>query len=1088
MADSEEDDEPRSVKERMRMFETGDMERSPMSTGQNSRPPPGQRSLTTPVKPTIRRPPLSQFSSTSEEIIQKTKSSFLDLTEKGKATFQQAGTSVTDFKDRLMNQKKNTSEIKSPRAREPSETSRLKRVSSDDLIIMVSDESSDDDEDVRSRSYSNPDTQMVEEDRKELESQISQHFANLKLISQSAISTVSNATAPLVEGAKSGFDAASRNTSELWQSSNAKVIADKMSEDLRDYANHTKGSMGLCSKCEKFPREGSQKSETGTSDVEHTFETPLERILYHSDWCRLCGFFLRNLCRPEYDPFRHPQVGPYLQPHLKGLSFGHFVDSGQRYTDAHWPFGYGKELHEGAFNYLDPVSLRHRYKKQAVTASAHLIPMMMKVATGSTRSNAYSPLNARARRKQIVNSAQRQYQKETAYENLVHPLECVLKVTIRTSADPLKSGQVQATLLGYGRGFGAQMTTLSRFSLRVQAEPSYGSPTLPLRYGNLVDSGQIDLSLGAMWLHECEANHGSHCSEQSWSDAVQAPPNLRVIDVQQNYVVSAPTTRDFRFVALSYVWGMPAFETLKLTGSNLQQLTQKNGLTEYWHGIPATVKDAISVVRAMGERYLWVDALCIVQDVNDEEKHHEIAAMDWIYSKALFTIVAADAQTSMSGLGGVRPASRNLKQHAVQVRAGTRLLIPIDAPRNLDESVWNSRAWTFQERLLSRRLLIFQGGQMLWHCRSSIAHEDMTPADKGIDYPALPWLTLRKQLIGTDGKVDGSIMVFPDQSTHIVRSETFRQYARLVEQYTHRQLTNDEDILNALGGLLHIFRQFFKFPMRYGLPEILFDIALLWQPAEMLEVRHSINDSKFPSWSWAGWKGKVKYEEPFYADVDQFLGTLTRVPLKEAEYRREERIRPLIRWYFKNKSNAELALLNKSGLGIPIFSKGKDLPEEWEKTPFEDDNLASVKSLDLPQGMLVKLESHHLVFQTSGISTFSLGKPLHQESDTSFNPHNPPLRFNILNSNLKNVGTVLIDGEGPHRLNERHEFIVISEAQYYGLDFEPGKVEGYPLYVVMLVEWREVGEGKVARRLGLGRVNKLEWRKGGPTRKIVCLE
>jgi hypothetical protein len=52
----------------------------------------------------------------------------------------------------------------------------------------------------------------------------------------------------------------------------------------------------------------------------------------------------------------------------------------------------------------------------------------------------------------------------------------------------------------------------------------------------------------------------------------------------------------------------------------------------------------------------------------------------------------------------------------------------------------------------------------------------MPAADTGIDYEGLPWLTLRKQHLAGDGKIDGSIMVFPDQTTHIVRSETFRQY------------------------------------------------------------------------------------------------------------------------------------------------------------------------------------------------------------------------------------------------------------------------------------------------------------------------
>ena len=905
-------------------------------------------------------------------------------------------------------------------------------------------------------------------------------------MSQTALSTVSSAASPLVTGAKNTIGAASKNTSEFWQSSRAKVISDKMSEDLRDYARHATGSEGLCSRCESFPIQSSQSTSL---DQTITFITPLERVLYHSNWCRLCGYFLRILCRPEHDPFQHPQIAQYLQPTLKGKPFSHFVESGLWFSDANWPFGYGKEQHEGAFNYLDPIAVKHRYKRQAVIASTHLIPMMISVANNPNRTTGYTSAQHRERRKRLQDAKKRQYNKETAYENLVHARECFLEVTIRTSMDSLRAGQVNVSLFGYGRGFGAQLTPISTFNLRTDAEQDM-STTL-LRYGKVLHPKQIDLSLGATWLHNCEVHHGANCSEQSWSSVVQAPPSLNVIDVRDNYIVAASTVHDFRFAALSYVWGNPDFETLKLTSLNRWQLTQKNGLREFWHAIPTTIKDAIAVVRAVGERYLWVDALCIVQDVNDEEKHSQIGAMDWLYSKALFTIVAAQSRDSMGGLNGARPGSRDLRQDKVQLRS-THLLTPIKAPQGLDTSVWNSRAWTFQERLLSRRLLIFHGDQMIWHCRSMVAHEDMVAADKGVTYPPLRWLTLRKQLLGSEGKVDGSIMVFPDQTTHIVRSETFKQYAQLVEQYTHRQLTNDGDILNALGGLLHILRQFFRFPMRYGLPEILFDVALLWQPTERLQRRTSKEPdaSTFPSWSWAGWKGRVRYEDPFYAGVDQLLGTLSRGKLTEDEYRREERVRPLVQWHIKHRTKNELVPLNKSGLGVPLFSKGKSLPDEWEKDPFPsipmNERPSSLQISDLSSAMSKILKGHHLIFWTACVDTFRLGKLTPQDSDARLNPKNPPLRHIILDGGSKIVGTLLLDGDGPSSLQEKHEFLVISEAQYYGLDFEPGKIEGYPLYNVMLVEWNE--KRSAARRLGMGRVNKGDWRRAGPRVKVICLE
>lgn len=899
--------------------------------------------------------------------------------------------------------------------------------------------------------------------------------------SQIAMDGVATATKPV----RTGFGNATKATGHYIQASVMKIITDNMSDDLSDFMSRLRGNQGICTKCKGFLFQQWQTA----SDVVVVFKTPLERVLYHSNWCRLCGYLLRNLCQPGNDPLRHSQVAPYLQTHLQGMTFKAWVERGHRHTDHNWPFGYGKEKHEGGFHYLAPSTVNQQNKDPAVLVTKHLIPLMVKAAVAAhsreTTTSQQKAQNFSASAKKLAEDRKKNRDKETAAGNLVYPLECFLTISIRTTRDPMRSGQVKVRLYGYGRGFGAKLAKVAEFSLRMETEPSFGTPEIPLRYGRVLDTKSIDLSLGATWLHDCESNHGSHCSEQVWSSSVQPPPSLRVIDVQSLSVINVPNLHELRFVALSYVWGNPGIETLKLSSSNIGKLSRKNGLLEFFQWIPRTIKDAIDVVKAIGERYLWVDALCIVQDVDDDEKHHQIAAMDWLYSKAVLTVVAADGLTSMDGLRGVREGSRSIQQDFVQISDEIRLLTPIQVPQDLDTTMWNSRAWTFQERLLSKRLLIFKSGQMTWHCRGAIAHEDMPAVDTGVPYKPLRWLSLEKQYLASDGKIDGSIMIFPDQSTHIIRSETFKQYAKLLSQYTHRQMTNDGDILNALGGLLHIFRQFFKFPMRYGLPEILFDVALLWQPAEKLVPRRT---GKFPSWSWAGWKGRVRYEEPFDAVIDENLGTLRRVLLAENEKRREERIRPLIRWHIRHKLSDELRPLNKSGWGIPLF--GKTIPEEWDKDPFAsvpiEERPMSLDVSDLPSTMLSNLDDHHLVFWTTIVESFQLGSSASQDSDRIMNPKKPPLRYNILNKASKNVGTLLLDGYGPHRLTERHEFLAIAEAQYYGLDFEPGNIDGYPLYIVMLVEWNETRSA--ARRLGLGRVDKLDWQKARPRAKIVCLE
>jgi hypothetical protein len=64
----------------------------------------------------------------------------------------------------------------------------------------------------------------------------------------------------------------------------------------------------------------------------------------------------------------------------------------------------------------------------------------------------------------------------------------------------------------------------------------------------------------------------------------------------------------------------------------------------------------------------------------------------------------------------------------------------------------------------------------------------------------------------------------------------WRTYARAVEAYTMRKLTNSRDILNAFSG---IGCMLFQDRLVDGLPVSTFDLALLWQPRVVLERREA---------------------------------------------------------------------------------------------------------------------------------------------------------------------------------------------------------------------------------------------------------
>lgn len=78
----------------------------------------------------------------------------------------------------------------------------------------------------------------------------------------------------------------------------------------------------------------------------------------------------------------------------------------------------------------------------------------------------------------------------------------------------------------------------------------------------------------------------------------------------------------------------------------------------------------------------------------------------------------------------------------------------------------------------------------------------------------------------------------------------FPDYVAVLREYTHRTLSRQEDILNAING---VFRTLRPDPGRFicGLPEGYFIQALLWYPDPgSLQSRTNFD---MPSWSWAGW-------------------------------------------------------------------------------------------------------------------------------------------------------------------------------------------------------------------------------------------
>ena len=331
------------------------------------------------------------------------------------------------------------------------------------------------------------------------------------------------------------------------------------------------------------------------------------------------------------------------------------------------------------------------------------------------------------------------------------------------------------------------------------------------------------------WLDNCNAEHNYHCSPPS--DPSRRPeistwrPVWLIDSVEKCLVRAKPADR---YLALSYVWGpgSPRGATdppaqLMRTNLDAYQLSLPDS------GIPNTVMDTIWLAKKLGIRYLWVDRLCILQD-DEQEKAAHVQHMPYVFSNAYLTIVAAcgDVYTGLLPLNTRRPPR--------SPRSANK-----DHNELLQESKWNTRGWTLQELLYSRRAVFFFEDTFTWECHCELLQGSTT--------------SIMKKLRGGNRQV----------CTNRVSSAAFGyqhapwpdmdELARITSDYSARRVTVVDDTLKAFAGITHVLSRIFQGGFVYGMPLMFLDIALLWRPTASIRRRALTKPPFLPSWSWMGW-------------------------------------------------------------------------------------------------------------------------------------------------------------------------------------------------------------------------------------------
>lgn len=288
-----------------------------------------------------------------------------------------------------------------------------------------------------------------------------------------------------------------------------------------------------------------------------------------------------------------------------------------------------------------------------------------------------------------------------------------------------------------------------------------------------------------MALSGCRTKHRSSCGRL----VPRRIPSLHVIDCTSRALIPFPT-RNVEYATLSYVWGAATETPTISSGSRLPA------------DIPLVVADAISVCLQLGLQYLWVDRYCILQD-DAESKHAQIRNMNLIYKQSELTIIAAAGSGPTYGLPGVSRHRLNVPQKSM-LKLGPHTIVPLMSEgkqleasydKHMDSfagSTWNSRGWTYQEAVVSRRRLIFTDRLVVYQCWESMWDER---------FPNTEPTTPSVRAIAKLNMASGVPQFLPHGPIGLDASD----FGNHATEYFGRQFTYMSDQLVAFQGILQEF-------------------------------------------------------------------------------------------------------------------------------------------------------------------------------------------------------------------------------------------------------------------------------------------
>ncbi|KAJ3457178.1 hypothetical protein MRS44_014319 [Fusarium solani] len=310
-----------------------------------------------------------------------------------------------------------------------------------------------------------------------------------------------------------------------------------------------------------------------------------------------------------------------------------------------------------------------------------------------------------------------------------------------------------------------------------------------------------------------------------------------------------------KYVALSHCWG-----------GKIELVLETGNLNTFQNSIPcsslaATFRDAITITRNLGIRYLWIDSLCIIQNSRDDWEQ-ELNNMGPIFRDSTLALFAAASKNSNEGILNKEPSLLYPKEAQLKVFSDPEDYTTVMAsmrcysPGESFEQMWSqsplaTRGWTFQEQALAPRCLVYGEKGICWKC------------PRGLSTSKLSYVrdVLRR------AKTIDPILHSPtppcDPSISMGLLRLMDEYYELVSAYSRRALTLPSDKLPAMSAIAKALSH--KLAQETHRPPI----SLSYAP--------HVSTYRAPSWSWATTDSPITFAGICDTDWDRRWRTDLRV-------------------------------------------------------------------------------------------------------------------------------------------------------------------------------------------------------------------